>query len=400
MVQVGFGAFCSLVIPVVDALLFFKIGLVLKLGVPPLILGCRIIVFGSAVYASFGFGSRVSLAQFGRQQTPCSRPYFLSRKQSRTLGSSPLCRREVSKKKQSGICRGSRIASAVAEGDQSPREAERPPPYQCLVQVATAYNNIVILEGAEDAPLHYAGCRILLLDDSGNVHSVYRRHTAWTGSYWDEFATLPAVIPSGPVAILGLGAGTCARLILDLWPSRKLIGYEIDGLLVHQAREYLGLSALEVPRAEGGVVSVVVDDAFADSATVEGGFAGIIVDLFAGGEVLPQLRQPETWFSLKRRLMPGGRIMVNCGGACVEKSDSKADVDNGTWTWEDGAARKEATLSAMAVAFPNQLNWRKMANQEASNVMALTGDLPDLGTWAASVPDALKESVLSWKAFS
>ncbi|KAL2609089.1 hypothetical protein R1flu_027662 [Riccia fluitans] len=89
--------------------------------------------------------------------------------------------------------------------------------------------------------------------------------------------------------------GTSARLTLELWPSRKLIGYEIDELLVHQAREYFGLSALEVPTSEGGVLSVVVDDAFADSSTVEGGFAGIIADLFAGGELPPQLRQPETW---------------------------------------------------------------------------------------------------------
>ncbi|KAL2612309.1 hypothetical protein R1flu_024001 [Riccia fluitans] len=342
-------------------------------------------------------GSRFIPAQIGRQHTGSSTAYFLRRKQSHALGRTK-CRR-VTKTNQGGICRGTRVASAEAEAEQSGREVEGTPLYQCLVQIGTRYNNIVILEGAEGAPVHYAGCRVLLLDDSGNVHSIYRRHTAWTGSYWDEFATLPAVIPSGPVAILGLGAGTSSRLILELWPSRKLIGYEIDGLLVHQAREYLGLSALEVPTTEGGVLSVVVGDAFADSATVEGGFAGIIVDLFAGGELPPQLRQPETWVSLKRRLIPGGRIMVNCGGACVEKSDNKVDVDNGTWTWEDGAARKDATLEAMAVAFPDQLIWRKMANQEASNILALTGDLPDLGTWSAAVPDRLKESVLSWKPY-
>lgn len=295
-------------------------------------------------------------------------------------------------------------ANASAEVERSgPEDVEvrkpEPPPFKCLTSWTSQYNNIVILEGAEDSPSHYAGCRILLLDRSGNVHSVYRRATAWTKSYWDEFAAFPAVIPDGPVAILGLGGGTAARLLLELWPSLKLEGYEIDQILVDNAREHLGLAELESPTGDGGVLRVHVGDALADTASVDGGFAGIIVDLFAEGEVLPQLRDPETWLALKSRLRPGGRIMVNCGGACVEKSDSKSDVENGTWTWEDGAASKDATLAAMALSFPGQLNWRKMENSEADNVLALTGDVPDLDAWAAAVAEELRAGILAWKPY-
>lgn len=47
--------------------------------------------------------------------------------------------------------------------------------------------------------------------------------------------------------------------------------------------------------------------------------------------------------------------MVNCGGTCVEQRESESETDDGTWTWEDGAAARDATLSAMASVFPEVL---------------------------------------------
>lgn len=81
----------------------------------------------------------------------------------------------------------------------------------------------------------------------------------------DEFASLPAIVPKGPIAIFGLvslcitwtssleiyfslnqthnfmhavtffwmfqGGGTAAHLMLDLWPSLQLEGWEIDGIV-------------------------------------------------------------------------------------------------------------------------------------------------------------------------
>ncbi|KAG2238441.1 hypothetical protein Bca52824_092321 [Brassica carinata] len=52
----------------------------------------------------------------------------------------------------------------------------------------------------------------------------------WTDSYWDEFASLPPIVPDGPIAIYGLGGGTAARLILELYPSTQLEGWEIDDI--------------------------------------------------------------------------------------------------------------------------------------------------------------------------
>lgn len=40
---------------------------------------------------------------------------------------------------------------------------------------------------------------------------------------------------------------------------------------------------------------------------MEGGFAGLTVDIFSDGAVIPALQLPETWQHLKARLRPGGK---------------------------------------------------------------------------------------------
>eukprot|EP00249_Psilotum_nudum_P001241 c13613_g1_i1 orf=74-988(+) len=220
-------------------------------------------------------------------------------------------------------------------------------PVRQLVSVSSAHNEITILEVPKDVVSVYSGSRLLLLDESGNIHSIYRKDSSWTGSYWDQFATLPPIVPDGPVAIFGLGGGTAARLILDLFPSCKLEAWEIDEILVDMARMYLGLSELESPTIDGTRLKVHIGDALSSSAIVDEMFAGIIVDLFAHGALLPQLQQVDTWLDLKGRLKPGGRIMINCGGIHAEDT-----IENGTWIWEDGG---DATLMAMFQAFDHQI---------------------------------------------
>ncbi|XP_077223812.1 uncharacterized protein LOC143857277 isoform X2 [Tasmannia lanceolata] len=201
--------------------------------------------------------------------------------------------------------------------------------YSVLCAITSQYNHIVILENPNS--------RILLLDSTHNIHSIYNKGHKWTGSYWDEFATLPAIVPQGPIAILGLGGGTAAHLMLELCPSLKLEGWEIDEILIDQAREYLGLSHLEKCNQAGGILFVHVGDALSHSAVIPGGFAGIVVDLFSDGKVLPQLQEAATWLELNKRLMPHGRIMVNCAGADVVASNN----GYGTFYANDGAWNDE-----------------------------------------------------------
>lgn len=71
-----------------------------------------------------------------------------------------------------------------------------------LSVVRSQFNDIMILETN-------LWNRYLLLDSTHNVHSIYKKEGGpkWTDSYWDEFASLPAIVPKGLIAILGLLSG-------------------------------------------------------------------------------------------------------------------------------------------------------------------------------------------------
>lgn len=212
----------------------------------------------------------------------------------------------------------------------------------------------------------------------------------------DEFACLPAIVPKGPIAILGLGGGTAAKLMLELWPSLQLEGWEIDQILIDKAREYLGLSDLEKPTQGGGVLHVHIGDAFSSSSTIPGGYAGIVIDLFSDGKVLPQLQEVETWLELNGKLMPDGRLMVNCGGtdalaSSATEIEPHREVSSFDHIWE-----QNSTIKALCKAFPGQVSWKKMPKRAGENYMALTGPLPDLATWSAALPDRLSSSIWQW----
>ncbi|KAI3414412.1 uncharacterized protein J3R85_016303 [Psidium guajava] len=279
--------------------------------------------------------------------------------------------------------RGGLKRHAVVQGGEpnADQEEEDQEEFRVISAVRSEYNDIVIVDTARS--------RFLLLDSTHNVHSMVNKgEDKWSGSYWDEFASLPAVVPEGPpIAIFGLGGGTAAHLMLQLWPQLQIEGWEIDEVLIDKAREYMGLSDLEKPNGAGGMLSVRVGDVLSPRAKVDGGYySGIAVDLFAGGRVLPQLQEVETWLELKERLMPSGRIMVNCGGI------DDADPTGIAREWE-----RNSTIRAMSRAFPGELSWRITAQAEGENYLALTGPLPDLDLWSARVPGRLSKNVREWR---
>uniref|UniRef100_A0A6N2M937 PABS domain-containing protein n=1 Tax=Salix viminalis TaxID=40686 RepID=A0A6N2M937_SALVM len=269
------------------------------------------------------------------------------------------------------------------------KKEEQEEEYKVLTAMKSQYNDILIVDTPKT--------RMLLLDSTHNVHSLlYKDGQKWTRSYWDEFASLPAIIPQGPVAIFGLGGGTAAHLMLDVWPSLQLEGWEIDEILINKARDYFGLSDLEKQTQAGGILHVVVGDALCYLEDDSRKYAGIVIDLFSGGKVLPQLQDVATWLELKGRLIPNGRLMVNCGG--IEESDaineriSTKSVDN-AWV-------ENPTIKVLCEAFPGQVSWKRMPEGEGANYLALTGPLPDLTSWSAMVPHHLSANVSKWRPCS
>ncbi|BAT93098.1 probable polyamine aminopropyl transferase [Vigna umbellata] len=275
--------------------------------------------------------------------------------------------------------------SVAAQQQVQPGEEEN---IQLVSSIKTDYNDILIV----DTPK----ARMLLLDSSYSVHSVLYHGSKWTCSYWDEFASLPAIVPKGPIAILGLGGGTAAHLMLDLWPSLQLDGWEIDQILIDKVRDYFGLSDLEKTTEDGGVLNIHVGDVFVPSKDFHERYAGIVVDLFADGKVLPQLQEVNTWLQLEERLMANGRFMVNCGG--VGGGPSARDESTHPETlWSGKSWLSNPAMKALSKAFPGQVSWKRMPKENGANFMALTGPLPDLNSWSASVPSPLSQSVKNWR---
>ncbi|XP_050368533.1 uncharacterized protein LOC126786679 [Argentina anserina] len=268
------------------------------------------------------------------------------------------------------------------------KEEEEEEEYQVRTAIRSSYNEIVIVDTAQS--------RMLLLDSTHNVQSILYKHQKWTNSYWDEFASLPAIVPEGPIAILGLGGGTAAHLMLDLWPSLQLEGWEIDEIFIHKAREYFGLSDLEKHTQAGGILNIHIGDAFSPSVCISGGYAGEILQLVSHGKVLPQLEEVTTWLKLKNLLMPEGRLMVNCGGI-----DSESDVNNGTVhptnLSTDSSWVQNPAIKALSEAFPGQVSWKKLPANFGANYLALTGPLPEITSWYAAVPGPLTAGVKQWR---
>lgn len=162
-------------------------------------------------------------------------------------------------------------------------------------------------------------------------------------------------------------------------------GWEIDPTVVAVAREYFGLLKLE--RQFPDRLIIHIGDAF--KASSKDGFAGILVDLFSNGRLVPELQDANTWEMLTRCLRKGGRVMVNVGGSCVEAEDSEID----------GKVVMEETLKAMHQVFGGKLFVLSLGNRQEDSSIALTGDVPDVEAWKKALPPSLAGYVDMWKAY-
>ncbi|KAL3135876.1 hypothetical protein ABBQ32_007432 [Trebouxia sp. C0010 RCD-2024] len=263
--------------------------------------------------------------------------------------------------------RGVKLATRAATAYEVAFTSEQP--YYVLPDKRSMLQKITVVKTWQFAGDHdmkeVAGATALILDASGSIHSLFREDTVITGSYWDACSLLPPLIPDGPIGILGLGAGTVARTMHHFWPGVKMEGWDLDGSIYPVAREHMGLQQLE----DSGALVCHTGDALADDAVVQGGFAGIVVDLFAEGQILPALCEVDVWKQLAQRLRPGGRIIANI-------SDSSA------------------VAHAIAEVFPGAQGHLPL-NEATRNCIALTGPAVGEEVWQ-SFPKQLAHCTTGW----
>jgi spermidine synthase len=154
------------------------------------------------------------------------------------------------------------------------------------------------------------GGRALRVD--GTFASWYVPGRELTGSVWDALAAPLCWLPPQrrrAVLVLGLGAGSAARLVRALAPRARIVGVERSPEVLRAARRHFGLDALGV--------EVVQADARDYLARSRAHFDAVIEDLFVGNA--RSVRKPE-WLleaglaSAARRLRHGGLLVSNSIG--------------------------------------------------------------------------------------
>ncbi|KAL2935876.1 putative polyamine aminopropyl transferase [Bienertia sinuspersici] len=254
-----------------------------------------------------------------------------------------------------------------------------------LVKFKSRYNYIRVLEVSRNTDHPFRGSRLLLLDGPGNIHSINFLYKTLTYTYFDVFGAFPPILPPGPIGVLGFGAGSSAKIMLEFYPQIVIHGWEIDPSVIDVGREFFNLSKLE--KKHPNQLFIYIGNAL--KASIREGFSGILVDLFSQGSLIPELQDPLTWQNLKKKLKKGGRIMANVGGSCVEAEDSR----------RNGKVVMEETLKAMYEVFPDQLYVLKLGNRQDDSAIALTGDKMDLIAWKKALPKSLRGYAEMWIPF-
>ena len=123
--------------------------------------------------------------------------------------------------------------------------------------------------------------------------------------YYDNFLIAPALAPEGDILILGMGAGTSAKQMLELFPERNIDGVEIDPTVIKVAEEYF-----ELPQSHK--FTIYAEDARPFLRKTDKRYAVIEVDLYQGGINVPFYVVTQEFFSLtKEKMIPDGILIMN-----------------------------------------------------------------------------------------
>jgi len=236
---------------------------------------------------------------------------------------------------------------------------------ELLAQVETPYQAARVEQDRD-------GARLLRLNEGlDSFHSAWLPGTPWTGRYFDAFALPALATPAGArrVLVLGLGAGSMARLALALDPTLQVEGVEIDAALVELGRRWFDL-----PEA----VRVHVGDARVLLSATTPGWGAVLLDCYASQVYLPpHLCSVEFFRQLRASLAPGGVAALNLGGRTRE--DPVVAAVARTF----GAVFPGATMARV----PGTRNWI---------VLGWNGDPPPAAELAARLSAAGAGERLAW----
>lgn len=227
-------------------------------------------------------------------------------------------------------------------------------------ETESAYNYIQVVE--EDD-----GCRQLLLNEGGGIHSVYCPHRLQTPGPWDYFLVAPYFNPPpySPdrverVALIGLAAGTIARQYTQVYGPLPIDGVEIDPEIVRVGRDYFAMTQPNL--------NVVVADGRAYLANTDHRYTVVGVDAFRLPYIPPHLSTVEFFREVRDHLTADGVVAINVGHTPSDYRLVEAMV----------ATLLEVFPSTHVIDVPDSFNAVVVATVQPSTPDDLVANLPTL----------------------
>ena len=143
---------------------------------------------------------------------------------------------------------------------------------------------------------HIEGTDILMVD--GIPQSTYPPSE---GGYWKHM--IPDDFSGQDVLLLGIGAGTIARLLLKKYPKVKITGVDNNSLLMDVAERQFHISDIRM--------EIIIEDGFEYIKETKKKFDLIIVDMWNGYWFPFKVLNNEFIEDCKKRLNKHGQVFIN-----------------------------------------------------------------------------------------
>lgn len=110
------------------------------------------------------------------------------------------------------------------------------------------------------------------------------------------------------ILILGLGAGSVAKISKKIWPKSSIIGVEIDPVIIKLAKKYFALNKINNLKI---LNKNAISWAKIQAANHRSRFDLILVDIYIGSQLPREVMEKKFLESIYQLLKPGGIALFN-----------------------------------------------------------------------------------------
>lgn len=172
-----------------------------------------------------------------------------------------------------------------------------PPSSIIITQAESPYNFLSVKQ--------FDKAKLLMVNEGRGVQSIFREDEILTGNYWDYAALLPFLGQRGnSYLIIGLAAGTSARLIHQFSPEIAIDGVEIDKKIIALGEKYFGLADTKA--------RVFLEDGRMFLRHAPRRYDYVMVDVYSNEFYIPfHLATKEFFEEVKQIMTKNGMLLMN-----------------------------------------------------------------------------------------